>query len=82
VKKDLTNLEQGFAKLKADMKGTRPKTEPSAEVAVPPDPKAVLRVGTEKIDEWLADQIDFVPWRQTAASISSTKAPNIAMGDL
>jgi hypothetical protein len=41
VKKDLTNLEQGFAKLKADMKGTRPKTERLADVAVPPDPKAV-----------------------------------------
>jgi hypothetical protein len=41
VKKDLTNLEQGLAKLKTDMKGTRPKAEPSADVAVPPDPKAV-----------------------------------------
>jgi hypothetical protein len=36
-----TNLEQGFAKMKADMKGTRPKAEPSADVPVPPDPKAV-----------------------------------------
>jgi hypothetical protein len=41
VKKDLRNLEQGLAKLKADMQGTRPKAEPSAEVAVPPGPKAV-----------------------------------------
>jgi hypothetical protein len=58
-----------------------------SDSAVQPDLRirqlsAVLRVGTEKIDERLADEIDFVPWRQAAASISSTKVPNIAVGDL
>jgi hypothetical protein len=41
VKKDLTNLEQGLAKLKADMKGTRSKAEPSVDVAVPLDSKPI-----------------------------------------
>jgi hypothetical protein len=40
-----------------------------------------LRIGTEKIDELLADEIDFVPSLQTAALISSTKSPNVAIGD-
>jgi hypothetical protein len=41
VKKDLMNLEPDLAKLKVGMKGTRPKAKPSADVALPPDPKAV-----------------------------------------
>jgi hypothetical protein len=42
---------------------------------------ANLRVGTEKMDEPLADEINFIPWRQTTASISSIKSPDIAISD-
>jgi hypothetical protein len=44
MKKDLTNLERELAKLKAEIRATRPKTgplpPPAADVAVPPAPKA------------------------------------------
>jgi hypothetical protein len=62
------------------------KLEIQSDSAVQPDLRirqlsANVKIGTEKINKPLAEEIDFVPWRQTPASVSSTKSPDVAIGD-